>query len=524
MRARLSIVTISGLLLAAACGGEPVEPDTGPSVTRVDPSSPRGTVWGAVVAARDHSPLSGATVILSAAEEIHGTQTDADGLFVFEDVPAGGEVGVTISLDGHTRATLRVMVPGEAGDFPAEGIGAFVGPVALFPLDGTVTIQLVGYDGRPVDGAEADASVRAAWVDLDGGTRLAGLVATTATSASGTLSFSGLPNLSALAHYDASLTFTIGPVVDDGVVRYLGAVETRAASWLVSRGGQFSVTLDPPGEDAPLDPIGSNVGSLLNGGLPRSGDSVIGVNEAIRVAFNQPVDARTLEARVFDHSGENYHPSTAQVENGNVVRIAPDGETYVSGRGYRVTLSVHATGTTHASNRVDLVGNFYATPQDQEVKVVNVTMDDVDTSGTLNAGDEVRLELSQSIGRGDGEAGYMFPVYFNLDLNQSGSVGDGPGELGSDEPIWAYEDEPSPPAPLVHGGFTRYFVFTMPNVPNVNYDPIDNPGAAPYAFTPGVGIDFRIDLSSGMAGYRLMDPRGKPVSTPSALESATIAF
>ncbi|MFW6369407.1 MAG: hypothetical protein ACOC0J_02375, partial [Myxococcota bacterium] len=106
-----------------------------------------------------------------------------------------------------------------------------------------------------------------------------------------------------------------------------------------------------------------------------------------------------------------------------------------------------------------------------------------------------------------------------LDLDGSGVTGDAPGELGSDEPIWAAEDEPTPPSPMVLSGFTRQFRFVMPSVsPHDDIDP-------PYSYGPGVGVDFQIDLSSDDPSYtRLIDPVGKHVSTPADLETVTIGF
>ncbi len=516
-----SIFAILGLLVVSACGGTDTPQETGPNITKVEPSEVRGTVWGMVLQAGSHEALEGARVSLSVADEIRSTEAEEMGLFSFGDVPAGGEVGLSISFEGYSRATLKARVPAEAGDFPVENIGAFVGPVALFPLDGTADVQLLGHDGQVVNDASARAVASAAWVDLEEGARQVGFISTASTSANGRLDFSGLPNLSDLALYDGRVSFIVDPVFDGDDLRYLGHSESHSAAYLAARGGRVTITLAPPGENHPLLPIASNVGSLLSsGGTPLPGDSVVGINEAIRVAFNQPLDPNTLEATVYDQGGEVIHPTLSRIDDGNVVRIAPDGETYLGGRAYRVLLEVQAAATGSIHNRVRRHGSFFATPLDQEVKVIGARMVDNSGSDSLEAGDEVFIDLSQAIGLGQGRTDLSFPIYLNHDLNGSGTTGDARGEIGSDDPIWAQTAEPVPPSPMQRSGFTRHFRFVMPNVPP------EDPMADPYSFGSGVGITFMMDLSTNppTRHERLMNPAGKVVHTPSELETINVGF
>ncbi len=518
-----TLIAIFGLLLIPACDDQEETPvDLGPNVSRVEPSTPLGTVWGAVLKAGDHDPLEQARVSLSVSDEIRTTDTDDLGMFSFSDVPAGGEAGISIRKDGYSRATLKTKVPGAAGDFPADGIGAFVGPVALFPLDGTADVQLIDDEGNPIDDVVGRSVASAAWVDLADGIRSMGIVSSTTISENGHLRFTGLPNLLDLSLYGGEITFSSEPVYDssDNLI-YMGHSESHSAADLFANGGRVVFTLRPPGANEPLEIIAGNVGSLRSGdGIPQPGDSVIGTNEAVRLVFNQPLDPNLLQVTVFEQCGENEHQTQSNLQDGNVLRVLPHADTYTRGRAYRIIMTVQPYGASPGGSRTELHGSFFITPPEADIRVIGTRMVDETGSGALEAGDRVFLDLSQAVGFGGGAAGFSFPVYLDLDLDGSGTTGTARGELGSDEPIWATEVEPIPPHPMQKSGFTRHFMFEMPVVP-----PADSEEGVPYSFDEGFQMPFMIDLGSNHPDYdRLMKPTGELVNTPAESESVTIGF
>ena len=99
------IVSLAG---SVACDGGNSATDAGPDRTLVEPSDVRGTLWGEVVDAATGAPLEDATIVLAAGDLATEDTTDATGAFTFLDVPAGGQVGVTITKQGYTRVTMAV--------------------------------------------------------------------------------------------------------------------------------------------------------------------------------------------------------------------------------------------------------------------------------------------------------------------------------------------------------------------------------------------------------------------------------
>ena len=506
-RARIGLLVCFLAAALWACG-EPPPPPEGPNVTRVDPTTVEGTVWGEVLDAVTGAPLEGATVALAVGEARQETTSDADGAFTFTGVPAGGTVGVTLSKEGYTRATVTVFIPAEAGNFPVQGIGAFVGPISLFPTDSTLTVQIVGYDGLPVDGARVRATTSAAF--LEGRVPRASH-SREATASAGIATLSGMVNLRAAADAGLSVTVLVEPVDRDGdsLYEYLGVSANYAATTLLTAGGRVLLELGPPGGSAPLNVIATNIGSIQRG-QPRPGDSVVATNGEIRIAFNQPVRQDALVVDAFLYDGSTPFPVTGRVESGNTVVVTP-AMPYDPGREYHLRLEVLAAGTESAGNRRTLRGAYFSAPADAEVRVSRAITVDSNSTGNFDAGDQVELQLSQVIGRGEGLVGMVFPVYFNVDLDASMTIGDAPGELGSDTPIWAYSNETPPAGGFQRSGYTRDYVFTMP------------PGS--YSFTPNTNLPYILNLGGTEPGYvRLTDPTGRPLSTPANSETLTVTF
>ncbi|MDF1562604.1 MAG: carboxypeptidase-like regulatory domain-containing protein [Deltaproteobacteria bacterium] len=507
---------IASLAVSVACGGGNSNADAGPDRTQVEPSDVRGTIWGEVVDAATGAPLEGATIVLALGDLASDATSDASGSFSFLDVPAGGQAGVTITKEGYTRVTLAVAIPGANGDFPTDNIGAFVGPVGLFPLTGSVEVQVVGFDSTPIDAATGSATASVAYVN---GNIAMGRVTVTAASASGNMRFQGLPSLQGMALWGGNVDVVIGPVdLDgDGQIDYQGTADSRSAQWLLTHGGRFTIELPPPGGSTSLSALASNVGSLLNGGLPRPGDSVIGLNGPIRVVYNQPLDEGSLVATVFDDEGRAVVESTAEVREGNVVQVTPNAP-FSEGRKYHVLIDVRAAGTTAAASKSRLSGSFFtAAPAGDVIIGTNYRMIDNNGNGLLDAFDVIEITLNQEIGLGNRppSGNYWFPFYFNDDLDNSGVKGDFQGEWESNNPIPAYQLETAPLSPFLSSGFTRTFRLQMPYSPRL----------PAYGLSQNISKPVILNFSGTEPGYvNLVDPQGHPIITPASSEALVVTF
>ncbi len=510
MRRCSHCVVAMGLVTCALVGcGSPPAPPEGPSVSRVDPTTVTGTVWGEVLDALTGAPLEGATVSLAAGETATTTTTDASGTFHFSGVPAGGNVGVTITKEGFTRATTQVYVSASAGNFPTEGAGAFAGSISLFPTDSALTVRVLGYDGQAIDGATVRVTINGAYVL---GSNVRGRYSRSGVTAGGIATIPGILNL--LAASDFNLTFDIlAEPVDrdgDGLPEYLGQAVTYPAEALVAQGGTVVIRLDPFGGDQPLVVVGTNVNSLING-VPAPGDSVVPVNGEIRIVYNQPVEPQSVQAIAFLYDGRTPFPVSSRVENGYTVVISP-AMPYDPGREYHLRVQASALASSQFNPVSRAYGAYFSEPASSEVRVSRAITIDSNANGVLDAGDRVELQLSQVVGRGLGDLLIRFPLYFNVDFDGSGTVGDARGELNSGLPIRAESNETIPAGPFGPSGFTRDYAFTMP--------------AGSYSYAPNINLPYILDLGASMSpAYEpLLDPSGRPVATPSNPETLTVSF
>jgi len=510
MRIQSSILLLSVIsLVSAACGSKaPV----GPDLTKVEPSEVTGTVWGEVLDANTNLPLEGVTVSLAIGGNSSEQSSDAAGSFSFASVPAGGQAGVTLTKDGYSRVTLMVSIPGNTGNFPTSGIGAFVGPVALFPLTGSIDVQVVGFDGLPIDAASGQATTTLAYV-VAGNPE--GRVSSSASSSNGMMRFTGLPSLAAITQWGGVISVAVSPVDTngDGIIDYQGVVDSRTGAWLLTHGGRLTIELPPVGGNDILYPIASSVGSLLTGGIARAGDSVVGLNGPVRVVYNQLVDQRTLVAAIFDDEGKIEIDSNAEVRDGNIVVVTPNAP-FNEGREYHIIVDVRAAGTTSTGGHSRRTGPFFSTPIVGDPQIgPNYTMTDVNGNSVLDATDTIEIRLNQVLGLGEGNTSGWFPFYFNDDLDGSGIKGDSIGEWESGMPIMAISNEPAPDAPFTFSGYTRVFLVRMPF------------SKFAYSISQNIAKPIIMNFSGNEGGYlHVTDPEGRPAVTPAASESLVVSF
>lgn len=481
------------LTLLAGCG------KSGPAVTQVDPSSPLGTVWGSVLDANGQTPLSGAKVTLAIGDKAQRSTTDSSGAFKFSGVPAGGGAAVTITMDGYTSATVSFAIPGQTGNFPAEGIGAYVGPILLFATTQTVHVQVVGYDGSLIDGANVTATESPSYVDLGSSGGNLGMASVSGTTSQGAADLAGLPDLVTLSLYAGNgVVVTVDPVDtnNDGVPDYLGATKSIPPGALAQQNGRTTITLPAPGGTTALGPIASNVGSIFHNGVPRYGDSMVGAGDPIRVVFNQPVAASTLLATVWDDQN-NVVDASASATQGNIVEIAPQSQLTPGGE-YYFRLQARAAGTGSGGYLTQVSGWFFVPVGNVQPSVANVQFFDLNGSGFLDAGDVLNITLDRAVGRDNG-GNTSVHFFLNADLDGSGQIGDARGEAGSDQPILLGPVGPTTPGPFP--GLVRTWTTSLPFVPPRGV-------TAPYAFGTNTDVAYVIDFAGSP---NVLDPEGQPL-------------
>lgn len=498
MRLRFAAPLLAAVLVAA-CGGK-----SGPAQTQVVPSTPTGTVWGEVVDASGQTPLSGVSVSLAVGESAMTAKTGTDGTFKFTNVPAGGRAAVTLTMKGYTQATVAFNVPATAGNFPVDGSGAYVGPIALFPATGVLHVQVVGYDGTLIDGAAVTATAGPAYVNL-GGPGNQGMVTVSGKTSGGTVDLSGLQDLETLSHYgNPTVQVMVAPVSASGGggLAYLGQSVIQDAASLAQAGGEIIVTLPAPGGSTPLQAISSNVGSIFDGGRPQYGNSMVAAAGPVRVVYNQPVDPATVVPTVQDDSGKAI-PVTAKVTQGNVVEVTANSN-FTAGGAYWFQLRARAAGTGSGSYVTSVAGWFFVPVNDTKPTVASVTFIDNNANGLLDAPDAIRIDFDRAIG-GDGNNQVDLDFYLNVDLDNSGKIGDAPFEAGSGMPLLLRPIQPPVGASL---GLVRDYVVQLAYVPP----------SVGYSFTTNTNVSYVIDYPAAAGAY---DAQGQPLQETQAQAKVT---
>ncbi len=464
------------LVALCACGSTPVDsngdgiadgdPRTPDSVTAVAPSTPKGKVSGRVVDAQG-KPLSGVAVLLSGSEPATAT-TDATGLFSIDKVTAGSKVGLVFSLDGYAPAWASAVVPGSTGNFPLNDGQVFVGPIGLIPVNGELGFHVVGWDGALVAKPAGLLDFTPGFLDFSLGAAVGvGSITSESTGADGVLAFSRVPRLEEAARL-ASLGVTaryslyLPPVFEGETMRYAGTTLSMTAEELLADPWIRTIVLDPPDAPQALAIEATNVNNLVacpslgSGNLvPRAGP--------LYVVFNQRVSAGALAQIFVDvQDASKYEPAAMNAEVlsvGNQLRIVPAGaiEGFQEGLKYFLVLQTTSRDNPGAAALRTVAPFFGGSPNDPKpLGSVTVQYVDSDIPAVFNPGEPLEIVFERNIGRGE-SAGFSVPLYFNYDLDGSGTVGDGTGELGSDAPYCVKDAETVPPvAGAVKSGYSRW--------------------------------------------------------------------
>ncbi len=461
------VPVLAGALLALTFGGCS---GCGESLD-VDNVAPEGSVGGLIVDAVTRLPVEGANVrLLAGAQIFEAVATGADGAFAFEGVPAG-EVLITIEAPaGYRGAWIRDMLSNAAGEFPTENATLTVGPIGLVPTSETFTLRVLDQHGKPVSQYPLTLRHYAEYVDFSDGMPLeqGEVVMQASTDTSGYATFADLPDF-----------YGLGPSISDTVIVLLPPLDADTDGVFEFAGGDrnfYMRDLADPTPDVILDSgyttqlqiRASTIPELAGAGATNPAATVLSINDVIHAAFNLPIE-NSVEITVSDEYGTPITQLPSISVTGDNLAINFGGDPLLPGNEYN--LHIHAVAAV--GERL-VTGDFYApffTPGiSEEVTVANIA----------RSGNRVELEFSEPIGVGNGTAstlnGANCVLFINYDIDGSGLVGDGPMELTNascdlGSPYYLRSAEPDPVGPGGASGYTKYWIFDVPQAPG----PVDLP-------------------------------------------------
>lgn len=418
---RKTIATCLVYAFLASCGGD--DSVVYSNDVTVEPTVTRGAIVGRV------EDLTGGPIVEAVASVVLGDDvrivtTGEDGVFVLDGLPGGSDLAVRIEADGFLPARIPAWIPNAAGKTPVDGATATVGPVVLFANDGRVEFELYALDGARLVPPSGSCSVNASWLWYDFGVRrMDGPLTVPARNEEGRMVCDGLPSLVALAQIGGWIEFAFEAIdVDgDGLADYEGVSGSRDAQLLLTSGDPI-VRLYPGFLDGELELVASNVPELLGG---HAEDAPIPADTGIEIVFSRPV--RGYEAQIRSHFGGE-HPGFDLVEEGNRVRLVPEGAPWPAGQIFDLHLIVAPRGIPFAATNLEAV---FWTSSD-ELPRLSAFFEDTNADGRLNAGETLVLAFSEYLRNyyldPTGEIG----VQFDVDLDGSGTVGDQDAEYGAD--------------------------------------------------------------------------------------------
>jgi hypothetical protein len=479
----LSVAAAAALLSGSTCQNTPAPVDDTPVRTQVENVAPVASVGGQVRNFRDGTVASGVTVALHAGAYNATDTTDAEGLFDFADVPAGGTAVVTLTNTMFHEARLTVVLDDAAGNFPSRNNHVFVGPVYMVPFGGTpLAVEVLRHDGQPVGGVNVVLDLAAAYV-LQGaaGFEARGNIReAVATAPEGRASFNVMPDPALLAAHFPTLNVSLTVAAVAGVGTNpgsQGAVFVRSLRDLVEDGNTVRVVLPPLGTETELKILAAALPDLVTGArvqLPGwvSPTTLNASNEEVptqlRVVFNQPVVLPSVEAALVTEDGESLTGPGPVTRMAVVVPGSTDADGGVAGigsvldlvvpaliRGTEANLFLRASAAA-GQGLLNVAAPLYI-EQNAAVSInaLRRTLVSGVADGVLGPNEEAEIVLNMPLGARDLNgapvpSGQLLPCTVTLQLGAS--TARATGRL----------TEPTPPAPYRAGGFTTRVRFTLP--------------------------------------------------------------
>ena len=476
------------------------------NVTVVSPSRPRGFVAGQLLDGTTGLPLPGATVAVFGGGVTGEQATDANGQFSFGPLEAGARFSLHAERQGYTDATLTgLTIDDAAGNFPTENGALFVGPIGLLPTTGQFRVQVIAEAGVPVAGAEVVVETAVRYYERSA--PRGSMFASATTDGDGMATVSGLPNVWGLpprnaAH--AALVVDVAPVDFDGD----GSTDLDGRTLAVT-GNQVRaasrppvIVLRSPDSVTQLQVIASNVPGLA--GVPAGAPpTVLAAADPIRIVFNLDVDRESFIVDLLGESGDQrLATSVVTGATGNLVTInhaAP----FAPGQEYNLYIQAQ-TLPALGRQSIRATGVFFSTVDDSRPVRVSSRYVDKDADDLWGTGnDALEIELDIPVGIAGRNPAFTARLFLQLDLDGSGIIGDGRGELPAlmepypaAIPVNAAEPMPANRAGL--SGYTRVV------------SPLVLPLAAPLTELQGpIALELRFDPAANNGVY-VTDVSGRP--------------
>ncbi len=449
------------------------EPD---SVTVVSPANPKGTVSGQVLNTR-REPLVDAKVVMtigSTTAEAPFKMTDGAGNFTFQNVPAGSEVLVTVSKDGHATLRASATVPSAAGNLPINNGNASLGVITLAETKSTVRFTLLTPGGRPAVGAQGYLeALPAGTVSLNGtaATAVSSVIVSSQANAQGVVSFDNVPAPAELARIGETGTAAGGyrlwvdpvDVNTDGVLEAGGYAGKFDAATLMVYGGSQLIQLPAPRNDADSGDenggsfrvVSSTVASFSYAAATTDAAraqakeplrNMLRSGESLFIAFSSPVQRDSLLATVTDESGRTGVPMTV-TPNATWDAFSltvPSQLPIVEGQEYNVILRATSAYTgTSLTWKGYFIGGDFSHPKSTTSGFLTVAFKDANVAGNtpnLDSGECVILTFNQAVIPPEGTSPTPVELYFDADLG----FPDNRGEFGTDRGGFAALAAPVP--------------------------------------------------------------------------------
>lgn len=442
------------VLLASGCGGDSLSVDT---------VNARGSVGGLVLDAETRNPLEGVSVdLLAGGVYFEPVVTGADGRYAFTNVPAGEILVTMTSSAGYQRALLRDEIPSNAGEFPTGNAAVTIGPIGLIPTSETFSVRVLDQEGRPVSQYEVWMRTFSQYIDFTSGRGVSAgeTLAATITDVDGYARFENVPNF-----------FRIGPEADDTLDFLLPPLDVDGNGTYEFPGGQqvfrMRALADPtpdiildPAFDATLELEASTIGALFD---PTAPATVVDRNGAIFAKFNLPLDGSPV-VNIADENGEPLSTAPEVTVQDDSLAISFAAQPLTAGQEY----NLHLRATSSIGGRVldaELAAPFFTRGNAQ-----------ISATAALLGGGDIEITFSEPVGAAGGApialASPDCVLFFDEDLDGSGSKGDSADELGSDAcSITLSSAEPDPEGPVGLSGYTRFWRFSPPSPGGEQLDP-----------------------------------------------------
>ncbi|HUH05505.1 MAG TPA: carboxypeptidase regulatory-like domain-containing protein [Kofleriaceae bacterium] len=489
MRSTIKTGVFAALAMAAFGCGDSLE---------VKNTGPKGSVGGIIVDAVTRAPIEGASLSVLAGATTKGpTETDAQGIFRFTDVPAGD---VLIIIDGpegaaYTTAWIRAYLDDTAGDFPAHNT-ITLGPIGLVAGTTNFTMRVLDQTGRPVSQYPVTLRHFVEYVNFGNVPASGGgeVLVTGTTGTDGRVTFAGMPDFFSMSpSINDTVLLLLPPLQDGGVFEFAGGSQTMSMR-----------NLGDPTPDVILDPAfetqlrvrASTVPALAGSGGTNPTATVLAINDVIHVAFNLPI-RNNASVVISDERGTPIANQPTMTISDDNLTMSFGNDPLLPGAEYNIFIhAVSAVGDVNVTG--DFVAAFFTPALTDDVTVTNINRDPNNQV--------VTIEFSEPVGIGQGQSvvlsGGNCVLFFNAnlaDITGAGLIGDAPNERGNgacDLALFSIEPDPTGPAGL--SGYTRYWQFTAP------------PPAAGGALPAGTRFDILFSRVPN-AGFLIERADGRPV-------------